>query len=157
MNRWNSESHQARLNGRVVTEEDEVNHDYDDIITLPHYELKHHPRMSMWNRAAQFAPFAALTGYDAAIQESGRLTDEWIDLGELGNEELNRKMELMVSMLPEHPSVTIEYFVPDKHKAGGSYQTSTGNVKRIDEYEKCIEFTDGKKIPLEVIRDIKIE
>lgn len=111
----------------------------------------------MWNRAAQFAPFAALTGYDAAIQESGRLTDEWIDLGELGNEELNRKMELIVSMLPEHPSVTIEYFVPDKHKAGGSYQTSTGNVKRIDEYEKCIEFTDGKKIPLEVIRDIKIE
>ena len=92
MNRWNSESHQTRLNGRVVTEEDEVNHDYDDIINLPHYEPKHHPRMSMWNRAAQFAPFAALTGYDTAIQESGRLTDDWVALSESGNEELNRKM-----------------------------------------------------------------
>ncbi len=111
----------------------------------------------MWNRAAQFAPFAALTGYDAAIQESGRLTDEWIDLGDSSNEEMNRKMELIVSMLPEHPSVTIEYFVPDEHKAGGSYQSYTGNVKRIDEFEKCIEFTDGKRVPLDVIREIKID
>ena len=86
MNRWNSESHQARLNGRVVTEEDEVNHDYDDIINLPHYEPKHHPRMSMWNRAAQFAPFAALTGYEDAIKETAQenessyeatANDEW--------------------------------------------------------------------------------
>ena len=69
----------------------------------------------------------------------------------------NRKMELIVSMLPEHPSVTIEYFVPDRHKAGGSYQSYTGNVKRIDEYEKHIEFTDGKKAPLDVIREIKID
>ena len=147
-----------------------MTHDYDDIINLPHYEPKHHPRMSMWNRAAQFAPFAALTGYDAAIRESGRFTDNWAGLSESGNEEMNRKMELIVSMLPEHPSVTIEYFVPDEHKAGGScvpavasdqrssaYQTCTGKVKRIDEYEKSIEFTDGKKIPLDAIKDIKIE
>ena len=119
-----------------------MTHVYDDIINLPHYEPKHHPRMSMWNRAAQFAPFAALTGYDAS---------------ESGNEEMNRKMELIVSMLPEHPSVTIEYFVPDRHKAGGSYQSYTGNVKRIDEYEKHIEFTDGKKVPLDAISEIKIE
>ena len=65
-----------------------MTNDYDDIINLPHYEPKHHPRMSMWNRAAQFAPFAALTGYDAAIQESNRVTDDLIDLGESGNEEL---------------------------------------------------------------------
>ena len=115
-----------------------MRNDYDDIINLPHYEPKHHPRMSMWNRAAQFAPFAALTGYDAAIRESGRLTDDWVGLSESGNEEMNSKMELIVSMLPEHPSVTIEYFVPDRHKAGGSYQSYTGNVKRIDEYEKLI-------------------
>ena len=134
-----------------------MTNDYDDIINQPHYEPKHHPRMSMWNRAAQFAPFAALTGYDAAIQESGRLTDNWLGLSESGNEEMNRKMELIVSILPEHPSVTIEYFVPDEHKAGGSYQSYTGNVKRIDEYEKCIEFTDGKKVPLDVIREIKID
>ena len=84
MNRWNSESHQARLNGRVVTEEDEVNHDYDDIINLPHYEPKHHPRMSMWNRAAQFAPFAALTGYDDAIRDTAQ---ENLDSYEKKNDE----------------------------------------------------------------------
>ena len=72
MNRWNSESHQARMNGRVVTEEDEVNNDYDDIINLPHHVSKRHPQMSMWNRAAQFAPFAALTGYEDAIKETAQ-------------------------------------------------------------------------------------
>jgi len=131
--------------------------DYDDIINVPHYEPKHHPRMSMWNRAAQFAPFAALTGYDAAIRESGRLTDDCVGLSESGNEELNRKMELIVSMLPEHPSVTIEYFVPDEKKVGGSYQTTTSEVRRIDEFDRCIEFVDGKRIPLDAIRDIKIK
>ena len=134
-----------------------MTHDYDDIINLPHHVSKRHPQMSMWNRAAQFAPFAALTGYDAAIQESGRLTDDWLGLSESGNEEMNRIMELIFSMLPEHPSVTIEYFVPDGHKDGGSYQSYTDNVKRIDEFEKCIEFTDGKKVPLDAISEIKIE
>ncbi len=133
-----------------------MTHDYDDIINLPHYEPKHHPRMSMWNRAAQFAPFAALTGYDAAIRESGRFTDGWVGLSESGNEEMNRKMELIVSMLPEHPSVAIEYFVPDEHKAGGSYQTYTGNVRRIDEYEQMMVMTDGKKIELGMISNITI-
>jgi hypothetical protein len=66
-------------------------------------------------------------------------------------------MELLLSKLSEQPHVTIEYFVSDEHKDGGSYQSYTGNVKRIDEYEKCIEFTDGKKVPLDVIREIKID
>ena len=131
-----------------------MSNDYDDIINLPHYEPKHHPRMSMWNRAAQFAPFAALTGYDAAIQESNRVTDDWIDLGESGNEELNHKMELIISKLSEQPHVTIEYFVPDAHKEGGSYQFYTGNIKRIDEYEQTMVMTDGKKIVLRMIRNI---
>ena len=86
---------------------------YADIIDLPHHVSKRHPQMSMWNRAAQFAPFSALTGYDAAIRESGRFTDDWVGLSESGNEEMNRKMELIVSMLSEHPSVAIEYFVSD--------------------------------------------
>ena len=133
-----------------------MTHDYDDIINLPHYEPKHHPRMSMWNRAAQFAPFAALTGYDAAIRESGRFTDDWVGLSESGNQEMNRKMELIVSMLPEHPSVVIEYFVPDEHKAVGSYHTYTGNVRRIDEYEQMMVMTDGKKIELRMITNITI-
>ena len=133
-----------------------MTHDYDDIINLPHYEPKHHPRMSMWNRAAQFAPFAALTGYDAAIQESNRVTDDWIDLGESDNEELNRKMELLLSKLSEQPSVTIEYFVPDERKEGGSYQSYTGNVKRIDEYEQTMIMTDGIIIQLRMITNITI-
>ena len=131
-----------------------MSNDYDDIINQPHYEPKHHPRMSMWNRAAQFAPFAALTGYDAAIQESNRVTEDWINLEESGNEELNRKMELILSKLSEQPHVTIEYFVPDEHKEGGSYQCYTGNIKRIDEYEKTMVMTDGKKIQLNMIRNI---
>ena len=131
-----------------------MSNDYDDIINLPHYEPKYHPRMSMWNRAAQFAPFAALTGYDTAIQESNRVTDDWIDLGESGNEELNRKMELILSKLSEQPHVTIEYFVPDEHKEGGLYQSYTGNIKRIDEYEKTMVMTDGKKIQLKMITNI---
>ena len=131
-----------------------MSNDYDDIINLPHYEPKHHPRMSMWNRAAQFAPFAALTGYAAAIQESNRVTEDWINLEESGNEELNRKMELILSKLSEQPHVTIEYFVPDEHKEGGSYQSYTGNIKRIDEYEKTMVMTDGKKIQLKMITNI---
>jgi len=130
---------------------------YDDIIHLPHYEPKYHPRMSMWNRAAQFAPFAALTGFDAAIQESGRLTDEWTDKGELGNEELNRKMEELMSKVSEHPSVTIVYFLPDSHKSGGSYQTYTGTLKRFDDYEKRLVFTDGETIALSMITKISFE
>ena len=126
-----------------------MSNDYDDIINLPHYEPKHHPRMSMWNRAA-------LTGYDAAIQESNRVTDDWIDMGESDNEELNRKMELLLSKLSEQPNVTIEYFVPDEHKEGGSYQSYTGNVKRIDEYEQTMVMTDGKKIILRMITNITI-
>ena len=131
-----------------------MTNDYDDIINQPHYEPKHHPRMSMWNRAAQFAPFAALTGYDSAIQESNRVTEDWINLEESGNEELNRKMELILSKLSEQPHVTIEYFVPDEHKEGGSYQSYTGNIKRIDEYEKTMVMTDGKKIQLKMITNI---
>ncbi len=134
-----------------------MTNDYDDIINLPHYEPKHHPRMSMENRAAQFAPFAALTGYDAAIQESGRLTDQWIDKSEFGNEKLDRKMEILLSVISQHPTVTIEYFQPDLHKDGGSYLTYTGHIKKIDEYEKNIIMADGKIIDLKMIRNINIE
>ena len=90
--------------------------EYDDIINLPHYEPKNHPRMSMMNRAAQFAPFSAVAGYEAAIRETGRTTDDWMDIADSGNEELNRKMELLLSRLSEYPMVTIEYFLPDPHK-----------------------------------------
>ena len=130
--------------------------EYDDIINLPHYEPKNHPRMSMMNRAAQFAPFSAVAGHDAAIREAGRITDGWMDIADSGNEELNRKMELLLSKLSEHPMVIIEYFPPDQHKSGGSYHTISGNVRRIDEYERIIELMDRQKIPIDFIRNLTL-
>ena len=129
--------------------------EYDDIIHLPHYEPKRHPRMPMAARAAQFAPFAAVTGHDAAIKEEGRITDSWTELGDTGNDELNRKMEQVITLLPQHPIVTIEYFLPDSNKSGGSYQAASGQVKRVDEFERMIELTDGRKIAIDMVRDIQ--
>jgi hypothetical protein len=133
-----------------------MNTEYDDIIRLPHYEPKRHPRMPLAARAAQFAPFAAVAGHDAAIREEGRTTDSWTELGDFGNSELNRKMEQLIPLLPQHPTVAIEYFLPDSHKSGGSYQTVTGNVKRIDEYERVIELMGGRKIAIDMIKSIQI-
>jgi hypothetical protein len=133
-----------------------MNTEYDDIIHLPHYEPKRHPRMPLAARAAQFAPFAAVAGHDAAIREEGRTTDSWTELGDFGNSELNRKMEQLIPLLPQHPTVAIEYFLPDSHKSGGSYQTVTGNVKRIDEYERVIELMGGRKIAIDMIKSIQI-
>lgn len=130
--------------------------DYDDIVNLPHYEPKRHPRMSMMARAAQFAPFAAVAGHDAAIREEGRVTDEWADIGESESKELDNKMALLITRQTENPMVTIEYFLPDSRKSGGTYQTIAGNVRRIDDYERVIELADGRKIPIAVIKDIEI-
>lgn len=130
---------------------------YDDIINLPHYEPKHHPRMTMWNRAAQFAPFAALTGYDAAIRESARMTDEWVAVEDFENETLNRTLAELSLRLPEQPLVTVEYFQSDEHKTGGSYQIIVGNIRRIDDYQRVIEMTDGHKIPIDFIKGITIK
>ena len=129
--------------------------EYDDIIHLPHYEPKRHPRMPMAARAAQFAPFAAVAGHDAAIREESRITDSWTELGDTGNDELNRKMEHLITLLPQHPTVTIEYFLPDSNKSGGSYQAASGQVKRIDEYERMIELMDGRKIAIDMVKDIQ--
>lgn len=130
---------------------------YDDIINLPHYEPKHHPRMTMWNRAAQFAPFAALTGYDAAIRESARMTDEWVAVEDFENETLNRTLAELSLRLPEQPLVTVEYFQSDEHKTGGSYQVIVGNIRRIDDYQRVIEMTDGHIIPIDFIKGITIK
>jgi len=134
-----------------------MNTDYDDIIHLPHYEPKRHPRMPVADRAAQFAPFAAVAGHDAAIREESRTTDSWAELADSGNDRLNRKMQQLVTMLQQHPTVNIEYFLPDSHKSGGSYQTVSGEVKRIDEYERVIELTDGRKIAIDMIRDVQCQ
>ena len=103
---------------------------YDDIINLPHHVSKTRPQMSMVDRAAQFSPFAALTGYDAAIKETGRLTDEKVNLSEEEKEALDRKQQILMEWLGDHPALTITFFVPDEKKSGGAYMTKSGNLKK---------------------------
>lgn len=109
-----------------------MNNHYEDIINLPHHISKTRPQMSMIDRAAQFSPFAALTGYDAAIQETGRLTDEKIDLGEEAKTVLDRKQRYLSDMISVQPEITVTYFLPDERKSGGTYLSVTGKLKRID-------------------------
>ena len=132
-----------------------MNDRYDDIIHLPHHVSKTRPQMSMMDRAAQFSPFAALTGYDAAIKETGRLTDEKIELGEETKAVLDRKQRYLNDMISVQPEITVTYFLPDERKSGGTYLSVTGKLKRIDEYERMMILTDGKKIPLDDIMDIE--
>ena len=134
-----------------------MNNHYEDIINLPHHISKTRPQMSMIDRAAQFSPFAALTGYDAAIQETGRLTDEKIYLGEEAKTVLDRKQHYLSDIISVQPEITVTYFLPDERKSGGSYLSVTGKLKRIDEYERMMILTDGKKIPLDDIMNIESE
>ena len=127
---------------------------YDDMIYLPNPTPTCKPRMSLHDRAAQFSPFAALTGYEDAVEETARLTDTRLELSEDMKTILNEKMQMIVDNLDSEPIVTITYFVPDKKKSGGAYVDVTGVVKEIDEYERCIVMTDKKKIPIEQIRAI---
>lgn len=123
-------------------------HRYDDIIHLPHHVSDNRPQMDILDRAAQFAPFAALTGHDAAIKETARLTDERAELDENSKEMLDEQMRDIKEHLSEHPMVTITYFRPDEKKDGGSYVTVTGQVKKIDEYERKILLESGVIIPV---------
>ena len=127
---------------------------YDDILDLPHPTSKKHPRMSMYARAAQFAPFAALTGYGVALQETPRSPDQQLELDENEKALLNEKLQLLRQHLPGKPKITITYFVPDTKKAGGSYQTITGFVKKLQEYERRLIMTDGTIIPIDAIIEL---
>ena len=133
------------------------NHEYDDIIDLPHHVSATRPRMSMIDRAAQFSPFAALTGYYAAIKETERLTDRRIELTEDSRTALDRKQQLLLDNMADRPEVSVTYFVPDERKAGGAYVTVTGRVKKVDDYQRLLLLTDGTKIPLDEILDMESE
>ncbi|MGN0234627.1 MAG: hypothetical protein ACI4B5_09425 [Bacteroidaceae bacterium] len=128
---------------------------YAHIIDLPHHVSKARPQMSMYQRAAQFAPFAALTGHSAAINETARLTDKRIELSESEYEMLNQKITLLLAHLNEHPYVSITYFIPDLHKEGGQYTTHAGTISSWDEYEQRITFDDNTQIKAYEIIDIK--
>ena len=129
---------------------------YDDIIDLPHHVSKRHPQMSLYNRAAQFAPFAALSGHDAALEETARLTDERRDLSQNERDVLNRKMNYLLQR-EDTPIVEISYFQPDKRKSGGRYCTIAGTIKKADGIEGKLVLTDGTAIPLDAVSDIRGE
>ena len=131
-----------------------MNGKYDEIMGLPHHVSKTRPQMPMSDRAAQFAPFAALTGYDAAIKETGRLTDERIELDVEALSALDMKYQLLMEALDEAPEVTITYFQPDERKAGGKYVSAVGTVKKIDDFERRITMRDGTRIPTDDVLSI---
>ena len=127
---------------------------YDDIINLPHHVSDYHKPMPMANRAAQFAPFAALSGYEDAIYETSRLTEAFKELSDDEKTLLSRKLNYAISNF----SLTeITYFVPDKTKAGGSYKSITGRIKKWNEYDNTLVLRDGKIIRIDLISEINLK
>ena len=129
---------------------------YDDIIRLPHPDSPKHPRMSLYDRAAQFSPFATLTGHSAAIAETGRLTDRRVELDEYEMTRVDAELQHLQELLPGRLTASITHFVPDERKNGGSYQTVTGEVKRIDAVNGVIQMADRQCIPIADVFSIEI-
>lgn len=127
---------------------------YEDIINLPHHVSKKHPQMSIWSRSAQFAPFAALTGYDDAVKETARLTDKRLEIDEGLKNILNNKLQYILENKSLQPEITFTYFVYDNKKSGGKYIEKTGVVKKIDLNEKYIMLKDKTKISIDEIINI---
>ncbi len=128
--------------------------DYSDIIHLPHPVSKRHPQMSMIQRAAQFSPFAALTGYDASVKEEARLTESQETLGDDTIAVLNHRVAILRDHLQEHPLVSVTYFRPDSRKAGGEYLTIQGHIQKMDDYEHTILVENHQPIAIQYILDI---
>lgn len=129
---------------------------YDDIIHLPHHVSKKRTQMSMMERAAQFAPFAALTGHNAAIAETARLTDSAIALEESDSRALNDKFTQLLAHIQEEPKASFTHFVADDKKSGGKYVMVEGRLKKYDEYHQTIQLTDGTVIALRDVLEIEI-
>ncbi|MGN0733647.1 MAG: hypothetical protein ACI4LC_05680 [Emergencia sp.] len=136
---------------------------YDDIINLPHHRSKTRPHMSICDRAAQFGSFAALTGHKEAVAEEGRLTDSWVELDETEKAGLDRGLQTIREALHDAessgvlPSVRVVYFQPDEYKDGGRYESYSGSVKKIRDYERRLAFETGKEIDIDMIRSIDAE
>ena len=122
---------------------------YEDIIHLPHHVSGKRARMSLHDRAAQFAPFAALTGYGDAIDETARRTETRIEPDENAMTELDARFRHLQEKLPEKPEITLTCFVPDTKKTGGAYVETSGVVKKIDSFARMIFLEDGRKIPMD--------
>lgn len=129
-------------------------HNYDDIIHLPHHVSKKHPQMPLLNRAAQFSPYAALTGHEEAIRETARRTDSFAELTEDRKAQLNEQLLLIRENLAQRPECEITCFQPDAKKSGGAYVTVRGRIKKIEENTRQIVFTDGTALPMEYLFSI---
>ncbi len=129
---------------------------YADIIALPHHVSDRHPQMSRHNRAAQFSPFAALTGYEAAVAEAGRYTDNRLDLADNQISDISAKLRFLQEEISEEPEVEISYFLPDERKAGGAYITVKNRIRKIDEYGQAVLLADGTAIPFQEIYSLEI-
>ena len=127
---------------------------YDDIIHLPHHTSRRRQAMPRIGRAAQFAPFAALSGYDDAVQETARLTDRLIEQDEESLALMNEKLHALLEVIKDQPEIIITYFEPDEKKAGGSYQRITGRIRRIDEINRLLILADRTAIPMDSIFEI---
>ena len=130
---------------------------YEDIIHLARPVSVRHKPMPAEARAAQFAPFAALTGYDSAIRETGRLTDEKIELDEEALTALDMKFQLLMKAIDEEPEASVTYFKPDQRKDGGAYLTETGKIGKIDEYQRLVIMRSGVRIPMDDILQIDFD
>lgn len=133
----------------------EDRHRYDDIINLPHHVSKTRPPMPVPDRAAQFAPFAALTGHSAAIEETARLTKERIELDENCKAIINRQLTALKEQSDKEPAASITYFAEDMKKSGGAYVSASGRVKKVDEYKRLVVLADGTRIPIDDIIEIQ--
>lgn len=131
-----------------------MNNPYEDIMHLSRPVSARHLPMSMHDRAAQFSPFAALTGYDAAIEETARLTDRQTELAESSKEALDKKIRAIQDVIDTMPEATVTFFEPDLRKSGGAYRTITGRVKKIDEYNKALIFQDETAVQFWQLHDI---
>lgn len=131
-------------------------HRYDDIINLKHHVSKKHPQMSLYARSAQFAPFAALTGYEEAVRETAREIGDRIEIDEELKNILDAKIQILNEQIKKKPEVVFTYFVPDLIKEGGKYVSVTGIVKKIDLYNQNIILEDKNEIPINEIIDIRI-
>lgn len=130
---------------------------YADIIDKQHHVSKKHPSMSMEDRAAQFSPFAALTGYEAAVKETARLTDDREELDEDEKTRLNAQLQKISARLQEQPEVMVTYFAPDERKTGGARQTYRGRLRKIDRNRKMLIMVDQTELPIENLLNIECE
>ncbi len=128
---------------------------YKNIINRQHHISDRHPPLSKASYAAQFSPFAALTGYDGIVSEAARVTDEKMELDDYAKSRLSDKLSVVFDHIDEEPEITLTFFVPDKRKSGGSYSTVTGYVRKFDEYEKTVILTDGTVIPVSDLFEIR--